>query len=90
MGAPEYLIDGVLLAEGTGLVYAASGSYKTFLALSMAASVASGTDWYGHAVKRGGVLYIATEGFAGIGPRLAAWEQEFGVSLDGAPLYFIP
>lgn len=50
------------------------GSGKTMAAVSMAAAVASGTRWCGHAVeKRAAVLYVAAEGAAGIRARLLAW-----------------
>jgi hypothetical protein len=50
------------------------GSGKTMMAVSMAASVASGKRWCGHAVgERAVVLYIAAEGAAGIRARLLAW-----------------
>jgi hypothetical protein len=89
MGPPDWLIDGVLPAEGVAEIYAAKGAGKTLLAVSVAASVASGTDWHGKTVKPGTVLYVATEGFSGMGARLTAWELASGVSLDDAPLYVI-
>ncbi len=90
MGPQEQLIEGVLPAKGTGLVYAASGACKTFLVLDMSAAIVTGTDWHGHAVKRpGAVVYVATEGYSGLGARLAAWEKQTGLSLADAPLYFI-
>lgn len=50
------------------------GSGKTMTAVSMAASVAAGKRWCGHAVgERAVVLYIAAEGAAGIRARLLAW-----------------
>lgn len=90
MGPPEWLISGVLPAEGTGVVWGDKSTFKTFLGLSMEAAIATGTDWYDNPVKKPGtVLYIATEGKRGMGPRIAAWETEFGLSLDDAPLYVI-
>ena len=40
------LIEGVLPAKGTGLVYAASGACKTFLVLDIGGDW-TGTDWHG-------------------------------------------
>ena len=90
MGPPEWLIDGVLPSVGTGMIWGDKGTCKTFLGLSMEATIATGADWYGHAVMLPGtVLYVATEGQRGMGPRIAAWEKETGLSLDDAPLYVI-
>lgn len=90
MGPPEWLIPGIFPAEGTGVVWGDKSTLKTFLCLSVGAAVATGMDWHGNPVEKpGAVLYVATEGQRGMGPRIAAWEQEFGLSLDGAPLYVI-
>lgn len=47
---------------GMTVIWGESGSYKTFLAISMAVAVAQGKDWFGKLVHRGPVLYIVGEG----------------------------
>jgi RecA-family ATPase len=81
MGMPEWVIDGILPKECAGVVFATSGVGKTFFVLGMACAIATGTDWYGHAVKQGGVLYVAAEGYRGIRQRQRAWETYHGVIL---------
>ena len=60
---PTWLIPGMLPAQGTGMMFGASGSYKSFLTLDMALSLA-----YGHAGQWGAppvkndVLFLAGEG----------------------------
>lgn len=60
---PVWLLPGFVPAHGTGMLYGASGSYKSFLALDMASCVA-----HGHAGQWGAppvpndVLYLAGEG----------------------------
>jgi hypothetical protein len=81
MGAPEWAIDGVVPTECVGVVWGKSGALKTFLGLGMEAAIATGTDWYGHAVKQGAVLYVAAEGFRGIRQRQQAWEIVHGIKL---------
>lgn len=60
------LIDGVLDLNCLSVMYGAPGCGKTFLALDMANSIASGSAWNGAQVTQGLVLYIAAEGAGGI------------------------
>ena len=41
----------------------------------MACSVATGIDFLGYKAKRGRVVYLAAEGFSGIGRRILGWEK---------------
>jgi hypothetical protein len=57
-------------------LYGPAGCGKSFLALDMALSVATGTKFLGHFdVAEGGVLYLYGEGWPGLGHRLRAWSQ---------------
>lgn len=69
----EWLIDGRLTRGGFSCVFGAPGSGKTFLALSMGLSVATGIHFVSSPVIPGDVVYVAAEGSAGIGQRLGAW-----------------
>jgi len=73
--APSWLIDGIIPKGGVVGLYGPPGTYKTFIAMDMALSVASGTPWQGHDTKKGFVGYIAAEGGTGITIRIAAWHQ---------------
>jgi hypothetical protein len=76
---PEWLIDGLLPSDGLGVLYGPSGSFKSFLALDWALSVATGLPWHGHSVKRPGwVVYIAAEGHSGLPARVRAWWRAHG------------
>lgn len=71
---PEWLIEGILPVGGFTGLYGPSNCGKSFLALDIALSVASGTPWQGHVVNYpGSVLYIAAEGGPGIQKRVRAW-----------------
>jgi hypothetical protein len=76
LAPPQWLIDGVLPAGGHIGLYGPPGSLKSFIALDMALSVASGTPWQSHEVARGFVLYVAAEGGAGNGKRARAWTSQ--------------
>ena len=84
---PEYLIDGVIEVETLGEIFGDPGSCKTFVALSMLLSVASGEPWYGHAVKQGTVVYIVGEGRQGVARRLGAWGKHHEVNLATLPFF---
>ncbi len=68
-------IRGVLPASGLASVYGPSASGKSFLALDMAAAIASGSPWFDHRVSASPVVYCALEGEAGIRLRAKAWER---------------
>src|SRR3712207_4979678 len=72
----RWLIDGVLTEGGVAALYGSPGSFKTFIALDMAASVAVGIGWAGKPTRRRRVLYISAEGAAGLQDRIEAWEQD--------------
>ena len=74
-------VRGVLPAHGLASVYGPSASGKSFLALDMAAAVASGRPWFGYRVNAAPVVYCALEGEAGFRRRVAAWEQANGRAL---------
>jgi hypothetical protein len=84
---PEYLVEGLIETETLGLMFADPGAGKTFVALDIGASVATGRPFHGRAVRKGAVVYICGEGQKGIKRRLVAWERHHGASLAGAPLY---
>ncbi len=73
MPEPHWLINGILPAEGLIGVYGPPGSGKSFIALDIALSVASGVPWQGKATTPGLVVYISAEGTAGLGQRVQAW-----------------
>lgn len=68
----SYLIKGYLPANALGMLYGASGSFKSFQALSWAVHVALGKPWNGQKVNQAPVLYIAGEGGIGVPRRIKA------------------
>lgn len=83
----DWLIDGVMEKGTSCMLFGASGSGKSFVAIDWSCCIATGTDWHGHDVEPGAVFYIVGEGQKGFGRRLAAWQQKNDVSLQTAPLY---
>jgi putative DNA primase/helicase len=79
----QWLIDSVIPADAFGVIYGPSGAYKSFIALDMAASVASALAWHGRDVDNSGhVIYIAAEGAAGLHLRKKAWEIRYRTPID--------
>jgi hypothetical protein len=85
----KWLIDGVLPVGAFSALYGPPGSFKSFIALDIAEAIATGRQWMNHEVtEAGAVLYIAGEGFGGIGARIKACKQHHQTE-DGAPIYVI-
>jgi hypothetical protein len=69
---PEELVAGLVPVDGLGVLWAPSGHFKTFVALSIGLAVALDRSWLGRKVRGGPVVYIAAEGGRGIGSRVTA------------------
>ena len=74
MHTPEMLVGHVLECGTLAELYGDSNTGKSFVALDLAFSVATGCQWHGEAVRQGGVLYFAGEGERGLSRRARAWE----------------
>ena len=85
--APEYIVEELIETETLGLIFGDPGCGKSFLAVDLALSVATGTPFHGRAVRQGAVLFIAGEGHNGLARRFAAWSNARGVPRDGVPLF---
>ena len=78
--APNWVIKGIVEHDSLGMIYGASGAGKSYLALDIAASVATGTVFHDHKTEQGDVIYMAGEGARGIKARLLAWFKDRGVA----------
>ena len=84
---PEFLIENLIETDSLGLFFGDPGCGKSFLAVDLGLSVASGTPFHGRKVKRGPVFYIAGEGHNGLARRFEAWSRKRGVPLQDVPLF---
>ena len=78
----QWLIGGVLQADGLIVVYGAPKSFKTFVMLDICLHIANGMSWRGLVTRRTRVLYVVAEGAPGVGPRARAWCERHGGTLD--------
>lgn len=86
---PRWLVPGLLVESSLAAIYGIPESGKSFLALDIAMAIASGMDWHGREVMRGGVLYIAAEGAPGLGQRTRAWKIERRAQGGSFQLHFM-
>ena len=86
---PSYQVDGHFVENSIAVLYGPAGSYKSFLALDIACSVAMGVPWLDHKVQQCPVVYVAAEGRGGLGKRLTAWKIE-AEQLKLNNLYIVP
>jgi hypothetical protein len=76
----NWLVQGMLVERTVSVISADSGSFKSFLALDLALSIATATPFHGREVKGGPVVYIAAEGFYTMRDRAKAWLQHRQIS----------
>lgn len=84
---PKPLIKGLLNLDSESWIIGKPGTFKSFIALDMAAHIATGRQWQQRYTERGEVIYIVAEGVSGMGLRINAWETTHG-ELSG--IRFLP
>jgi hypothetical protein len=85
---PDWLIEDMVPATAMTLIFGGSDAFKSFLALDMALSVATGRKWQGRDVRQGPVIYIASEGAIGVGKkRVRGWLEHYG--MEGKPPIYL-
>ena len=87
ISAPDYLIDELIELDTIGAFIGSSSVGKSFMAISMAASVATATMFAGKEVQQGAVLYLVGEGVKGISRRFSGWMQHTGIPIPKGSLH---
>lgn len=84
----NWLIKPYLDLGSLGVLFGEPGSMKSFLAIDIGCSVATGHNWHGMPVRKAGaVFYIAGEGFNGLSKRLRAWSIANNSLLEETPFF---
>lgn len=73
----DYIVKGWIAANDISVVYGPSNVGKSFFCMDMAYHIAAGREWMGSRVKRGSVLYLATEGTRAFQNRLFALHDKY-------------
>ncbi len=85
---PTWLVHGVLQSNTNSCLSAPQRSFKSFLTLDIALSVATGRRWCERDVIQGNVVYVCAEGASGMKARLLAWCNDKGID-PPTSLHFI-
>lgn len=83
----SWTVHNLIPDKSIGAIYGERESLKSFLALDLALSIATGTPFNGAATRQGSVLYFAPEGSTGIGIRRDAWKAQNGWENKFVPFY---
>jgi hypothetical protein len=77
------LIANVLPAAQVSVLFGPSNSFKSFLAIDMLCSIATGRSWHGLPVEQGPVLYIVTEGaHEAVAKRIVGWFEDKSIPIE--------
>ena len=79
---PSWLIDGILPEASVAALVAPSYAGKSFIAIDMACSIASGTPYHGRQVASGEVFCVVGESRSGWRRRVASWCKDRGVDVS--------
>lgn len=81
------IVKGLIDPGAFVVIYGPSGSGKSFFAADLAQHIATGQPWRGRKVKKGLVVYIASEAGASILRRFVGWrDNRMGESAESIPL----
>lgn len=88
MPSLQPLVGDLLHLDTLARVIGPSGHMKSFVTIDFAGHVGTGMPYHGLPVHQGTVIYLVAEGAGGIRKRVRAWEQHYGLRMDG--VLFLP
>jgi hypothetical protein len=77
----EWIVDDLVPESSMGMIFGASGTFKSFLAIDLAMHVIGNRPWAGLETSGGPVLYVAAEGAGVLHRRVQAWCKVHGIAL---------
>lgn len=86
----KWLIKNVMEEASIGMFFGAPASGKSLIAMDIAFCIASGISWNKNETKQGNVVYIAGEGFNGLGKRFKALQTKYNTTTKNLYLSEIP
>lgn len=84
--AVRWAVKHVIPTQSVGVIFGASGAFKSFIGLDYSLHRCYGMNWLGKKTRKGRVAYVAAEGGAGLYRRIQAWHQLRGMDLSKCPL----
>jgi len=78
----NWLISGLFEHHSLGMIFGATGSGKSFIALDMAVCIGAGIPYCNRATDKGKVVYICGEGLSGLTRRLKALSKKYDVDFS--------
>jgi hypothetical protein len=85
----EWLVDDLIPKADLAMMYGAPGAGKSFVALDLAFSVATGFPWFNLGTKQGPVVWVAAEAAGSMRNRAKAYAQARGLVLEHVPLWVV-
>lgn len=82
---PQWLVRHYLEAQALSVLFGEPGAGKSFLALDLGLSIATGTPWHTTRVQQTPAVYICGEGWGGLQRRMHAWRDWHEVDWRSAP-----
>ena len=76
---PDEILEGFLTTGDSSVIFGASNSGKTSLALDIGCAIASGSSWMGRRTEKGLVIYVAAESPASVKRRVQGYQQHHKV-----------
>ncbi|EKA5862757.1 TPA: AAA family ATPase [Vibrio parahaemolyticus] len=70
----QWLVKSFFPKCSFGVIYGKPGSRKSFIAIDISCSIATGFKWQNRSTQAGAVVYVASEGQSGMSKRVRAWE----------------
>lgn len=87
--AQAWAVKSVIPANSLGMIFGASGTFKSFVALDYALHRCYGMPWVGRKTSKGVPVYVAAEGGAGLMRRVEAWHKLRGRDWRKCPMRFV-
>jgi len=85
---PQWLVEDFIVSNSLGMVFGESEAGKSFVAIALACSVASGDPFFNQMTAQSPVIYLAGEGNLGLKQRERAWAIHHRHRVADIPLYF--
>lgn len=88
--APDELVENLMTIGSSTVLYGDSNSGKTFLALSLAAAISTGNEFFGRKTDQGIAVYLATEAPSSVMTRIQAMKKHSKQNLDNLVIVPVP